>query len=204
MTFVIPAGQNFTVRVIQSANNGSVKWANTLEYTATSDVSTGTAFAIAEEIKNAFTSILINQFAVEKVVISTWVPDGQPYNPDSFIVFPFNVNGTRSRFPGDVVDLAICLRLDKRAISGRSGRILLRGVLHEGMLETVGGRFNFRQPGGLDADDFSNAMNNFAQLVTVQSADMSLVSSQGSRPVSQITIAGVTIKKLNNKYFNRQ
>jgi hypothetical protein len=131
------------------------------------------------------------------------VPDGRPYNPDSFISFPYNEDGLRSRFSDDVVDLSICLRLDKRAVSGRSGRLLIRGALHEGMLRTVGGRFNFQTPGGLDGVDFNDAITRFTALITVPSAGMSLVSNLGSRPVSQITIAGITIKKLNNKYFDR-
>lgn len=204
MTFVIEPGEPFIVRVIQSANNGNTKWANTLEYIAENDVTGTVASNIAQEVKEAFRYILINQFAVEKVVISTWTPDGQPYNPSSFITFPFNESGRRGRFGEDVVDLSVCLRLDKRASSGRSGRMLLRGVLHEGMLRTVGGRFNFQAPGGLDGIDFNDGLTRIEALRNVPSAEMALVSNLGARPVSLITLAGISIKKLNNKYFDRQ
>lgn len=204
MAFSLVAGEKFTVRVIQSANNGSVKWANTLEYIVSSDIDEDGAALIAGNVVGAFQAILINQYVVEKVVVSTYTPDGRPYNPDSFVTFPFNLVGLRSRFGETPVDLAVCLRLDKRASSGRSGRMLLRGVLHEGMLTTVGGKYNFQFPGGLDSVDFGDGLTRIQQLITLDNAQMALVSDTYARPVETLTVSGISIKKLNNKYFDRR
>lgn len=204
MPFQIPSGEGLTVRVIQSANNGTVKWANTLEYVATSDIDNDDAFSIANSVAIAIGEMLINQYVVEKVVVSTYVPDSRPYNPDAFISFPFNIRGDRGRFSEDPVDLSICLRFDKRSTSGRTGRMLMRGVLHEGMLRTTGGRFNFMPPGGLDGVDFNDGLSRLADIITLPKAQMAMISSYGIRNVSNLVVAGITIKKLNNKYFDRQ
>ncbi len=203
MGFSITAGLPFSVRVIQSANEGATKWANTLEYVASSDLDENGASALAAQVGEAFRSVLINRYKVEKIVVSTWVPDGQPYNPDSFISFAYNLQGLRGRFGDDPVDLSICLRIDKRASSGRSGRMLLRGVLHEGMLKTVGGRYNFENPAPLDSVDWGDGINRLFSLVNVPQGRMHLVSNMYQRAVLQLSVAGITIKKLNNKYFDR-
>lgn len=201
---VINEGEVISVRVIQSANNGSIKWANTHEYVALVTLNYDEQSQVAATIANAHAGVLLSPYRVEKVVVSTWVPDGQPYDPDTFVSFPFNLPGQRSRTSSDPVDLAVTLRIDRRSVSGRAGRMLLRGVLTEEMLYTVGGRYNYQAPGGLDGVDWAAGTAALGSLINIGGGlQMVMASSAGTRNVAQLTIAGVSIKKLNNKYFNR-
>jgi len=73
---------------------------------------------------------------LDRVVISSYVPDSQPYNPTSFISLPFSINGTR-QIVGDVAPANLCLVVRKNVTYGRDGRIFIRGNLLEN--DIIGG-----------------------------------------------------------------
>lgn len=205
MAYIIQAGTVASVKVICSANNGTLKWANTHEYEATVDVSYGQQVDAANQIATAYAKLLLPPYRVERVVISSWVPDGQPYNPDTFNVFQFSLNGQRTRTGSEPVDLTVCMSYIRSPSGGRTGRMLLRGILTEEMLVWVAGRANFAPPSSLDGVDFQDGEQSLFDLKALLTGGMKMVmkSASSTREILTITRGGIVFKKLNNKFFNR-
>lgn len=205
MAYVLNSGDTASVKVIMSANNGSIRWANTHEYLANQQIDPADQLQAATQIANAYRNILLPPYRVERVVISSWVPDGRPYNPDTFNVFPFNLAGDRTRSGSEPVDLTICLSYTRVPTGGRQGRMLLRGILTEEMLVWQAGRYNFAEPAGLDGVDFRAAEQQLVGLTSLLAGGLSMVMQSQSflRGVSRIIRGSIVFKKLNNKYFNR-
>lgn len=205
--FEVNEGEIVSVRVIQSANNGTIKWANTHEYRALARNNFFDAQTLALELAEVHKAFLLPAYKVERVVVSTWVPDGVPYNPDTFASFSFGMQGSRTRAGSEPTDLTVCLLLDRRVQGGRNGRILLRGCLTEEMLTAVGGRYNFQQPSSLDGVDFNAAMGRLLSAIYVPTNNavwgMVMHSELGTRPIDAFVNPRITFKKLRNKYFDR-
>jgi len=84
----VSTNEVFTVRVYKLYNQ--YRWANTYEIVAVSDQqNTGETFwrQLADRFASLESSILFEPIQVDRIVISSYVPDGTPYNP--YIVYLF-------------------------------------------------------------------------------------------------------------------
>jgi hypothetical protein len=128
-------GEVFTVRTYK--RTGDFAWANTYEIRAREDAESNNQ-AFWQNIADRFIALErefhLNTVLFDRVVISTYIPDGQPYNPVTFTSFPYAVLGlaglTADQLPADA-----CLYVRRNALFGRDGRLLYRGCLHEGFAE---------------------------------------------------------------------
>ncbi len=196
-----------TIRVYMSTLNDFVTWANTHEYYAPNTLEYDGQVTACDIIANAYADILLPDFKVKKVVLSTFVRDGQPYNPDSFVVFEYNLQGRRTRSGSESLDLNVCLTMNRRTDSGRNGRFLLRGVLTEAMVRSVGGVYEFTLPGGLDQNDFLAAeqqirdlrvlANNLVMVMAPSTATN--FNSPNVRLVGGISRGKIAFKRLKNR-----
>lgn len=73
--------------------------------------------------------ILLTNVVIDRIVASTWLEDSAPYNPSSLRVIPIGINGTKDFLLTQPVDDDLVLFIRKTVSTGRSGKILLRGVL---------------------------------------------------------------------------
>lgn len=73
--------------------------------------------------------ILLTNVVIDRIVASTWLEDSAPYNPSSLRVIPIGINGTKDFLLTKPVDDDLVLFIRKTVSTGRSGKILLRGVL---------------------------------------------------------------------------
>lgn len=101
---------------------GSEYWVNDYHYTATDFADADSKAQPVIDAERAITSTLVT-FTMYR--ISTVVPDD-----NEFVNFPLNEQGLHSN-ENQLVPLWVVLRADFPAVSGRSGRKYLRGVLTE-------------------------------------------------------------------------
>lgn len=104
-------------------------WTFNCEYQVDGTIDSGAVEDVANGIKIGLQGMLLDNVIVDRVVASTWVPDGMPYDPSTLRVFPMGVFGL-VEFPlGDPVDDDLALFIRKAVSTGRSGKIMLRGTM---------------------------------------------------------------------------
>lgn len=185
-------------------NNSMLVWANTYEIQqgggthTISDITTA-----AQELAAAEAHIALTSTIFDRVVVSTWVKDGTPYNPASFVSIPVNQQGLRDPSGNGAEPLTMCLRIAKQTETGRLGYSLYRNFLLES---------DVASPAGTPVLTISVADQAIQGYLTAMgayrgpTANYELVLYNGSlvRPVLAQTLSGVTEKKLNNRYFDKK
>lgn len=207
------AGEVFSLRVYKNLEaRPDLKWANSYEFR----LLPGTTIVAStlENIVSAITSwelaFHLNRVVFDRAVVSTWVPDGQPYTPTSFQSIPLGgAKGARQAdlLNTDIAPLQLCLLGRASVAFGRNGRRLYRGVLVEGDFTSVAGEAVLTTSGLADiVSKMQVGGQNIAQLVEGEGAELVMKGSSGAdvvRVVNGISPAGVVVKQLNNRYFDR-
>lgn len=203
----------YTVKIFKSwgARDAERRWSNTyeLESDATSPDGLGDtvdALVAAEKIIHA------NIINFLSATVSTWEPDGTPYNPLSFTTIELEGTGLVNPVPPeDMLDSNVCLVLKYLPTLGRSGRRFYRGCLHEASVQSRGdGRFTIVEatgPGSMRAAVVAFKAS-IAPFLSGGAAgdEIVLAGSSGStveRGVVDIQLGGVTVNKRNHRYFDR-
>jgi hypothetical protein len=205
------AGEDFTVRVIMKAPGIIPQfWANTWEMSSvlgsTSDVDWST---FAFNLATFHAGMLMSPFIVDRVVVSTLATDSEPYDVTKLGVFEVNLEGARGA-AGDIVPLWNCVLVKKVVLPGRLGNLLLRGFLTEGDLNSPGGVPGLADKPGIQGEleavvsashleDYLDSLGVNLKLMMISTG----VIDNIERPVQYLQVAGLTQKKLNNKYFDR-
>jgi len=201
----VQTGEIFTIRTYKAYTGFG--WANTYEVqAATEPVNSVTAI---EALASAFVSlerqIHLVGVIIDRVVVSTYIPDGEPYNPSSFTTIPVSLQGQRLA-PAEVLPLEMALFVRRNAATGRDGRLLYRGCLMESDMSAS----NFRPL------MTSAAVNTFQTIVgtwfttTFPQNQWNIVLASGKpNPTNVRQVVGlqvsekIAVKKLNNRYFDR-
>lgn len=201
----VQSGEVFTVRTYKSYVGFA--WSNTYEIqAAVQPVNSVTAVeAVASAFVNLERQLHIDGVIVDRVVVSTFVPDGQPYSPSAFTTIPFSLNSLRPAV-AEVLPLELTLFVRRNSPTGRDGRLLYRGCLTENDMSASA----FRPL--LTPTAITNLQTIFGTwLVSVfPNQDWNLVMASGpsTNPIVR-TITGfqvsqkIVVKKLNNRYYDR-
>lgn len=174
---------------------GGAYWSNRYEIMA--DVATdggviGSAFAEYSK------SLLLHNFWVDHVVVSTLAPDSEPYDPDVLTVWPVNERGNIGAAASlEALPLTTVLHLSKFVSSGRLGRIFLRGYLQEGDITSdLNGGVSLANPGNIQI----TVTNAYSALTTALGMPMSMISTVGgigvNRVVGSLVVKGIAHKSL--------
>jgi len=201
----VQTGEVFTVRTYKTYVGYS--WANTYEVQSVTEPLN--SISAVESLAFAFVGleqqIHLQGVIIDRIVVSTYVPDGQPYEPTSFTTIPVSTSGQRS--PGsDVLPLEMCLFVRRNAPSGRDGRLLYRGCLTEGDMSAAAFRPLI----------WSGAVAEFQNIFATwfnaafPSNFWSIVMARGRpnptniRPIAGFQVSEkMVVKKLNNRYYDR-
>jgi hypothetical protein len=201
----IQTGEIFTVRTYKQYVGFG--WANTYEVQAAIEpVNSVTAI---ESLVSSFVAleqaIHMEGIVIDRVVVSTYVPDGQPYNPSSFTSIPVSALGQRSA-PGEVLPLELSLFVRRNASVGRDGRLLYRGCLTENDMSAAAFRPLIT----------SSSRNSFQTIfgtwitTTFPNTTWNIVLARGvPNPTNVRQVTGfqvsekMAVKKLNNRYYDR-
>jgi hypothetical protein len=201
---VITQGEVLTVRTYKQYQG--YLWANNYEVEATQDItnpSTSLEF-LATRIVELERGLHLSGVVIDRVAISTYVPDSQPYNPNTVAVFPITVNATRTP-QGMAQPLEMCLFVRRSVLFGRDGRLLYRGCLTVPDVSS----------GALRALLTSTALNAFQSVINSWrsiglGSEFRFVMASGLpvptdvRVVQNLQVSEkIVFKKFNNRYFRR-
>jgi hypothetical protein len=201
----ISAGSVITARVYKL--HVGYKWANNYEIQAVNDIP-DPEFALqslADRLVALERAIHLNITTIDRVTISTYAPDSQPYNPDTLASFPYNQNGQRA-ISSDILPLEACLFVRRNVDFGRDGRLLYRGCLTEADVATTGMRMAL----------LTAAINALQGAITSWynpglGSNWRFVMASGTpNPTNIRAVIGlqvhhaITFKKFNNRYFRRR
>ena len=195
------ANEVFTVRIYKRLEGQ--EWANSYEVQAT-DASSDPAISIGllrTWLVGLERSIHLTDVFFDRITISTYQPDSQPYDPTRFVSFPIFEQGQRTR-SGDALSLAICLFVRREPGFGRAGKLLYRGALQEA--DVAGYRSALLTA---SINSLQNAINTawsarpqFWRLVMASGTP----TPQDVREVLNLRVSALTVvKKLDNRYFDR-
>lgn len=203
MTILEPQlGEVFTIRVVK-AYSGS-KWANNYEVQVTgAGVTTATLKSAAATIAAAERQFHLNWVGFERYVISTYVPDGDPYNPLTFISEAIGQFGARN-VSSENLSLSDCFMARFVAPTGRAGRRLYRGVLTEAdVVFGVNGHTVLEGVRTFVVGALNGMINSLPE-----ATQLCLASGKPNPTIVRPVISAQagfesTTKKLNNRYFRR-
>jgi hypothetical protein len=195
------ADEVFTVRIYKRLEGQ--EWANSYEVQATQASSEPTTAIgnLRAWLVGLERSIHLTDVFFDRITISTYQPDSQPYDPTRFVSFPISEAGQRAR-SGDALSLAICLFVRREPGFGRAGKLLYRGVLQEG--DVAGYR------SGLLTPSINTIQNAVSAAWSARPQFWRLVMASGTptptdvREVINLRVSALTVvKKLDNRYFDR-
>jgi hypothetical protein len=201
----ITQGEIFTVRIYK--RYGALFWANNYEVQAAQDAPFAqTAISdLVDRLAGLERQLHIPQVTFDRAVVSTYVRDSVPYNPDAFTTLPLSGVGTNDLGQGEPVSLEHCLFVRRVTQSGRPGKLLYRGCLTEGGVTTVDFRaqispsFVTTLQGRLNTWFAAWLQQTLWRLVLV-SGDEQL----NIREVQGLTLTPkITLKQVGNAYFDR-
>jgi hypothetical protein len=208
----LESGEIITVKTYKIVPNAEIAWANTYEFVSISDITdpisaSNALKALADTIRDFEVSILVDSFVFDRVVLSTYVPDGVPYNPYSFVSVPYNKAGDYYVPGATPLPLQFAVLVKRQVNYGRQGNLLLRGAanVQDVQISSGGAVISLGR-----LNTLRTAVDNF--LVAIAGTNFRMVMVSGSpnpdpntlRPVDQLSVKEkMSFKKLNNRYFDR-
>lgn len=208
------AGDLFTVRLYKKMDVAADQmWANTYELKAGASPSYETLLDAVEKLV-AFEKLIHHDTVhFDRAVVSTYVPDGRPYAPESFASLPQSGQGNiSSPLTQQVLPLQVVLFVRRDVPSGRTGKAFYRGCLGEDDVNGRYGTINLTAPATVQA--------RIAGAVTSAGIDELLGGGEAfnyrlvmagslaggavhSREITALTAVSAKIVKYNNRYFDR-
>lgn len=201
------AGTPIIARVRKhAAENPSVLWWNTYEFRTLDAGGVSDLQDLANVLVDFESTMHTNQAVIDQCVISSWVADSHPYNPEGFVSYPYNSIGLRTAL-GDRLDLRVCLFVKRHVATGRYGKIFYRGALAEGDVEASAGTWVLSDSVAMGVDLANNITDSGLVTYLGPSAEtfgMALIGNdEATRFVISLAIGGIVVNKLNHKYFDR-
>jgi len=203
----VSAGEVFTVRTYKTF--GQYAWANTYEIAAREDAeSNNQAFwlDIADRFIALEREFHLSTVLFDRVVISTYVPDGLPYDPVTFTSFPYSVLGNANP-TSDLLPADACLYVRRNALFGRDGRLFYRGCLHEAFVESGFPRHTITAARQTQIQGAFNAWYTSFRTETVFDAVLArgVPVPTNVRVVTDFIVERrIVYKKPKNRYFDRE
>jgi hypothetical protein len=201
-----------TVRTYKTVPGAQIAWANTYELIVddeSQDVNEVTTRL--GNLRNAFVTLergLLNvSYTLDRIIISSYVADSQPYDPFTFVSETIGLPGQFTSGSNPLVPLQLCVLVKRLTNFGRQGNILYRGIVtrNETTVTPTGTIVSSARITAIE-----NALNTF--LNTIRQLGFDLVMARGREQVEIGTLRRVVrleakpdmrFKKLNNRYFDR-
>lgn len=213
MSVLAPAADEvFNIRIYKRLDiAGERVWANSYEVVNYGGANKADLEACAQALVSFEQGMCHDTVLFDRAVISTYVPDGQPYNPESFISVPLTQVGTVSSPPAaEVLPLQVALFLRRDVPSGRYGKLFLRQTVGETDVSGRYGSFALTSPSAMNTrlstaisasglDDYFGGGAAPLSLALVGNSVDGLVV----RTVTGLTVVDVRLIKFNNRYFDR-
>lgn len=205
------AGEVFTLRVYKHLDIAvSQFWANTWEIRSRASGTITGLKAACQALVDFESELALDTTQFDRYVLSTYVEDGTPYNPSSFVSQPLSTTGARTSGAAALqLPLNIVLFIRRDVLTGRTGKLYLRNVLEEG---DVNGRF-----GEIQLTSLATWVSRVSSALSGSGADdllaggasdyvISMASGAGASPAYRditdlVPVAG-RIVQFNNRYYD--
>lgn len=212
----------FSVRIYKRLiGRPDLVWANTYELRATASEANPSAKiqAVCRVLAAWEAKFHYNNVEFDRAIFSTLVPDGEPYDPGAFAsVSVADIVGGKTLGTGNSpLPLNICLLIRKQVSFGRAGRNLYRGALVEQDVSAPAGSavldsapqasIQAAVNGAITGPGIATNTGIFDAL-NQQGVDLVMAGNQlgvagNIRSVLGLSVSGVVIKPVNNRYFDR-
>jgi len=167
-------------------------------------------YDLAWVFRNFLRSIMLPQFEIGDVLVSTGAHDGDPYDPQTFmnIDFPWQA-GQRAGAQGDSLAAEVVLWVTRAVQIGRQGHMYLRGILSEGDVWASAGKFVLANATAmatlLESAIQSSGVNNYLIGGSSTVLRIAMITTTGSyvRNLLGMSVRGVNLIKVGHKYFDR-
>jgi hypothetical protein len=202
----------FTLRIYKSIDVAADQmWGNTYELRAEPGAVSADLTSAVNKLVDFEKQMHQDTVIFRRAVLSTYVEDGTPYDPLSFVSYSLTGAGqVTSPLAAATLPLQVCLFIRRDVSSGRAGKLFYRQALGEG---DVQGRF-----GVISLTDAAAINTRLATAITAASVDdmlgptpvdpINLVMQSGVpgvgslRFLSGLTAVNARIIKYNNRYFD--
>lgn len=204
-------GEAFNVRIQHyHATNPSQKWSNNyILLTRAATVIDAIERAVGR-IVSFHSEVSLPGVIIERAVVSTRIPDTNPYDANEFTSFDYNLAGIRTGSPGDPLPLEACTYLRKTVPTGRVGKIFLRGTLTEGDVAFGQSLFRFNDPATYEASIQAAIVETQVDTLFLDGGDPFLLAMPTgkndftpTRAVTGIASVGVRFVNMNKRYYDR-
>lgn len=124
---------NFTVRTFKAwqTRDVALSWVNNYELSFDGSSEGLADSGAVEAIVAAERAIHLPYVQFLQATVSTWVPDGKPYDPTTFVTVPLEGEGARLRPGEEPMADTITFYMRRTVRTGRTGKMFYRGVLTE-------------------------------------------------------------------------
>lgn len=133
-------------------------WTSTIEYTIADEVESAAVDNLVDDLVAGYVEILLGTVIIDRVVISTWVPDSTPYDPEAVRTISVGLNGGRGFVLTEPVADDLTLFIRKDVTSGRTGKFSLRGTILNAQVDSESGEWTIIST---DVDDFEGFVEAF-------------------------------------------
>lgn len=182
-----------------------VAWRNIHELELTAGGLGIDAELVADAFAQFHRSLLRTPWDVLRVVVRSYAPDGQPYDPSTFLVKPVGLPGLLDIQDKEPVSLNEVLVVNRKVSGGRLGSIFLRGMLTEfdftrgapGSERVFTGRAGSQTLVSAAWAALQTALGSGAKMAML-SGDQSLLVSPLSREVEDLIVTRTSQKKLRS------
>lgn len=201
-----PVGTYVTLRLYKRlTTNPALMWANNYEFVNEQSAITADDVEIAiQDFSNFEGDIHLGDTQFDRGVMSSWVEDGEPYDPSTFTTYPLSGLGQRV-VSGDAMSLNYCLFVRRNTTFGQNGKLFYRRVLVEP---------DVNAPSGTPALVSAATLNTTLQTaITANNINLYMDGSNNlqlrmksalliDRPITGLTVAGARVMQFNNRYFD--
>lgn len=200
-----PIGTYFTLRTYRKlTTNPLLVFANTYEFVNNTVVGENEVNDLIGKWTSFEFLMSLPDVIGDRAILSTWIEDGEPYDPTSFITKP--VVGVGDRLAGgQALSLNNCLFLRRAVAFGQNGKLFLRRVLTEEDVLSPAGVLALANPSALQLE-VNEALTTSGALGYLNGEEpFSMVMKSTlliNREVSDLVVAGARVMQYNNRYFD--
>lgn len=197
-------GAVITLRIYKRlSTNPAIAWANMYELAIGSEGTDDSTYdAMVANFVAFEKAIHLADVEFDRAVVSSYVPDGTPYDPATFIVKPLSGLGQRPLIQPPV-SLHNCLFARREVAYGRAGKAFYRRCLYRTEVISPAGTLALEAGAGI-TDAFDDALaaiepnfGNSGPPYLVMKSNILVV-----REITNFVPAGVRNVQYNNRYFD--
>lgn len=208
--------EGFVFTIVKSlVANPAVRWRNTYEafFTDGGEPLSSVLLDLAGKLLNFEQQLHLTGVQFVQTTISTYLPETEDYDPESFVTIPHPADtiGERTIGASQPLDLTAAFYVRRQVPTGRQGKLFYRGVLGENDVEAPAGRMRLTSVSSMqslvDTALSSSGLNEHLYPLSTGNLMLSMTSTLKSgsvihRQVSGLVAAGATRVSNDHRWYD--